>query len=189
MVGAALRKYRENLDTALEDAARLLDCDRSKVSRIETGHRGIRPRELRELLTEYGVPDSEQAALVAIARRGGQRGWWDAYSHVLPEAFVDYVIMESAASEIMIYDAQLVPGLLQTEDYARAVAAAEPGYATDKQRDDAATGKAIRRQTILSGDLVQARSKVRRGRTIRPGGGLPWSSVRAPCARRSAGRP
>ena len=55
----------------------MLECDRSKISRVETGQRGIRPKELRELLTEYGVPgDREQAALVAIASRDGQRGWW-----------------------------------------------------------------------------------------------------------------
>ena len=69
LVGGALRRYRENAGYTLEDAARVLECDRSKISRIETGQRGIRPKELRELLAEYGVPDSEQAALVAIASR------------------------------------------------------------------------------------------------------------------------
>src|SRR5580704_19455098 len=101
LVGNALRRYRENVGYALEDAARVLECDRSKISRIETGQRGIRPKELRELLTEYGVPDREQAALVAIASRGGRRGWWHPYTDVLPGPYLDYVIMESAASEIM----------------------------------------------------------------------------------------
>ena len=68
LLGGALRRYRENLGYALDDAARILECDRSKISRIETGQRGIRPKELRELLTEYGVPDREQAALLAIAQ-------------------------------------------------------------------------------------------------------------------------
>ncbi len=150
LVGGALRRYRENVGYALEDAARVLECDRSKISRIETGQRGIRPKELRELLTEYGVPDSEQAALVAIASRGGQRGWWHPYADILPEAYLDYVIMESAASEIMTYEAQVIPELLQTDDYARAIAAAEPGYATDQQREDAVAAKAIRQQVMLS---------------------------------------
>ena len=143
-----MRRYRENVGYALEDAARVLECDRSKISRIETGQRGIRPKELRELLTEYGVPDSEQAALVAIAGRG-QRGWWHPYADILPEAYLDYVIMESAASEIMTYEAQVIPGLLQTDDYARAIAAAEPGYATDQQREDAVAAQAIRCQVVL----------------------------------------
>jgi len=149
LVGGALRRHREKAGYALEDAARVLECDRSKISRIETGQRGIRPKELRELLTEYGVPDPEQAALVTIASRGGQRGWWHPYADVLPGAYLDYVIMESAAAEIMTYEAQVVPDLLQTDDYTRAVTAAEPGYATDQQRQDAMAAKAMRRQAVL----------------------------------------
>src|ERR1700719_2104107 len=151
LVGGALRRYRENVGYALEDAARVLECDRSKISRIETGQRGIRPKELRELLTEYSVPESEQAALVAIASRGGRRDWWHPYADILSEAYLDYVIMESAASEIMVYEAQLVPDLLQTDEYARAIAAAEPGYVTDQQREDAVAAKAMRRQAVLGG--------------------------------------
>jgi transcriptional regulator with XRE-family HTH domain len=151
LVGGALRRYRENMGYALEDAARVLECDRSKISRIETGQRGIRPKELRELLAEYGVPDSEQGALVAIASRGGQRGWWHPYADILSEAYMDFVIMESAASEIMTYEAQLVPDLLQTDEYARAIADAEPGYTTAGQREDAVAAKAVRRQVVLGG--------------------------------------
>ena len=153
LVGTALRRYRENVGYALEDAAQVLECDRSKISRIETGQRGIRPKELRELLIEYGVPVSEQLALLAIVGRGGrgdQRGWWDHYTHVLSEAYLDYIIMESAASEIMVYEAQLVPDLLQTDDYAAALARAEPGL-TAEQREDTVAAKAVRRQAVLGG--------------------------------------
>jgi transcriptional regulator with XRE-family HTH domain len=151
LVGGALRRYRENVGYSLEDAARVLECDRSKISRIETGQRGIRPKELRELLTEYGVSASEQLALLAIASRGGPRTWWHPYSEIMSDAYLDYVIMESAASEIMVYEAQLIPDLLQTDDYARAIAAAEPGYLTDQQREDAVAAKAVRRQVVLGG--------------------------------------
>jgi transcriptional regulator with XRE-family HTH domain len=121
---------------ALEDAARVLECDRSKISRIETGQRGIRPKELRELLAEYGAPESDQAVLVAIASRGGQRGWWHPFA---------------GSSEVMVYEAQLVPDLLQTDEYARAIAAAEPGYTTAEQREDAVAAKAVRRLGVLTG--------------------------------------
>ncbi len=151
LVGGALRRYRESVGYALEDAARVLECDRSKISRIETGQRGIRPKELRELLAEYGVPASEQLALVAIASRGGQHSWWHPYAEVLTDDYLDYVIMESAAAEIMTYEAQLIPDLLQTDEYARAIAAAEPGYLTDQQREDAVAAKAVRRQAVLNG--------------------------------------
>jgi transcriptional regulator with XRE-family HTH domain len=151
LVGSALRRYRENVGYALEDAARVLECDRSKISRIETGQRGIRPKELRELLAEYGVPEGDQAALVAIASRGGQRGWWHPYAGSFSEAYLDYIIMESVAAEIMAYEAQLVPDLLQTDDYARAIAAAEPGYTTSEQREDAIAAMNVRRQGVLTG--------------------------------------
>ena len=156
-----MRRYRENVGYALEDAARVLECDRSKISRIETGQRGIRPKELRELLTEYGVPDREQAALVAIASRGGQRGWWHPYADVLPGPYLDYVIMESAAAEIMTYEAQVVPDLLQTDDYARAIAAAaEPGHATEPEREEAAAARATRRQAVLGGSAERRLSVI-----------------------------
>jgi transcriptional regulator with XRE-family HTH domain len=151
LVGGALRRYRENIGYTLEDAARVLECDRSKISRIETGQRGIRPKELRELLTEYGVLAREQLALVAIASRGGRNNWWHPYANTVTDAYLDYVIMESAASEIMVYEAQLIPDLLQTDEYARAVAAAEPSYLTDQQREDAVAAQAARRQAMLSG--------------------------------------
>jgi transcriptional regulator with XRE-family HTH domain len=151
LVGTALRRYRENVGYALEDSARVLECDRSKISRIETGQRGIRPKELRELLTEYGVSEGEQAALLSLARRSGQRGWWDEYGDVLPEAFLDYVIMESAAVEVMTYEAQLVPDLLQTGDYAQAIAAAAPGGDADGRSERTAAAKAIRQEAILRG--------------------------------------
>src|SRR6201985_2074852 len=102
--GGALRRYRENLGYTLEDVARVLECDRSKVSRIETGQRGIRPKELRELLTEYGVPPAERDALLAIAHRGRDSGWWLDYRDVLSADAQDYVIMEIAASEILVYE-------------------------------------------------------------------------------------
>ena len=74
LVGGALRRYRENLGYTLDDAARILECDRSKISRIETGQRGIRGKELRELLAEYGIDDQQQAILAALADpRGAPR--------------------------------------------------------------------------------------------------------------------
>jgi transcriptional regulator with XRE-family HTH domain len=151
LVGGALRRYREGIGYTLEDAARILECDRSKISRIETGQRGIRPKELRELLTEYGVPAGEQRALVAIASRGGRSSWWHSYPDLVTGAYLDYVILESAASEIMAYQAQLVPDLLQTDEYARAIADAEQGDLTGQQREDAVAAQAARRQAVLGG--------------------------------------
>jgi transcriptional regulator with XRE-family HTH domain len=150
LIGSALRRYRENLGYALADAAGVLECDRSKISRIETGQRGIRPKELRELLTEYGVPRTEQSALVRLAGHGGARvNWWDEFADLLPEVLIDYIVMESAAAEIMTYDAQVIPGLLQTAGYARAIVAADPGYAGDAQRELVVATQRRRQETVL----------------------------------------
>jgi transcriptional regulator with XRE-family HTH domain len=180
LVGGALRRYRENMGYALEDAARVLECDRSKISRIETGQRGIRPKELRELLAEYGVPEGEQDALVAIASRSGQHGWWQPYADILSEAYLDYVIMESAAAEIMAYEAQLVPDLLQTGDYARAIAAAEPGYTTAEQRESALAAKAVRRRVVLGGGSAGSKGPMGRRLSVILGEGALHQAVGGP---------
>jgi hypothetical protein len=119
LVGAALRRHRESIGFPLDTAASILDCDRSKVSRIETGQRGIRAKELRELLSEYGVPDAEQDILQAIARAGRAGGdWWRSYGDVLPEPAQDYILLESRASDVMVYEPLRIPELLQTANYA-----------------------------------------------------------------------
>jgi transcriptional regulator with XRE-family HTH domain len=150
LLGAALRRYRENLGYGLDEAAQILECDRSKISRIETGQRGIRAKELRELLAEYGVPDGEQAALLAVAHGGREHGWWQDYPDVLAEAGQDYVIMETAATEILAYDSHQIPDLLQTHAYARAVAAADPACAGDEQQAHAVEVKLIRQRIVLA---------------------------------------
>src|SRR5437879_7201052 len=94
LVGTALRRYRERLGYALDDAARVLECDRSKISRIETGQRGIRAKELRELLTEYGVGEQEQHTLESIAHADRRCGWWLPCTETLPAALLDYLILE-----------------------------------------------------------------------------------------------
>jgi transcriptional regulator with XRE-family HTH domain len=151
LLGSALREYRTNLGWDLDEAARILACDRSKISRIETGDRGIRAKELRELLTEYGVPATEQEALLAIAHRGRESGWWLDYRDVLPPDAQDYVMLEIAASEILLYAAAGVPDLLQTLDYMRAVAAADARWTTSDQRAHATEVKLNRQRIVVAG--------------------------------------
>lgn len=149
LVGAALRHHRENVNLTLSDAAAILECDKSKISRIETGHRGIRLRELRELLTEYGTSEEEQDALAPLAGGAGQHGWWDDYTDILSGAFLDCLIIESVASEIVTYQAQQVPVLLQTEDYARAVAGVSPDVPAEWE-DRMAQSVLARQRTVLT---------------------------------------
>jgi hypothetical protein len=95
-----------------------LRCSASKISRIETGMSGISQREVRDILVAYGVAGDHVEVLVEMAREAKQRGWWQLYGSVLTSA---YVGMESAADEIWSYEVLVVPGLLQTADYARAM--------------------------------------------------------------------
>jgi transcriptional regulator with XRE-family HTH domain len=166
LLGSALREYRESLGYHLDEAARILECDRSKISRIETGERGIRAKELRELLTEYGVPATEQEALLAIAHRGRESGWWLDYHDVLSPAAQDYVIMEIAATEILAYEPHQVPDLLQTPDYMRAAAAVDPRYTSDEQRAHAMEVKLNRQRIVVAGrapslDIVMTEGALR----------------------------
>lgn len=149
LVGAALRRYREARGYGLDDAARILECDRSKISRIETGHRGIRGKELRELLTEYKVDDGEQAALLAVASHGQDPGRWLEYRDVLTGSGEDFVIMESAAAEILGHEPHRVPALLQTPAYARMMADADPAFTGDAQREQAVEVTMARQQVVL----------------------------------------
>ncbi|HEY6792721.1 MAG TPA: helix-turn-helix transcriptional regulator [Trebonia sp.] len=149
LLGSALRAYRESAGYELSQAARILDCDRSKVSRIETGQRGIGSGELRELLTEYGVPGDEQAALAVIAHHGHDDGWWQGFRDVLSSAGRDLAIMEAAATEILAFQPQHVPDLLQTEEYARALAHADPACSGDGQRARVVEAKLVRQAVVL----------------------------------------
>ena len=156
LVGAALRRYREHAGYGLEDAANVLECDRSKISRIETGQRGIRARELRDLLDEYGIGESEQLTLTAIADpRSARHGWWQDYADIVPAAHQDLMIMETLASEIFIYDPQQVPDLLQTQDYARAVAESDPDM-PEPGTLDRLTEMSITRQQVIMNERCTA---------------------------------
>jgi transcriptional regulator with XRE-family HTH domain len=148
VAGAALRRYREAIGYQLEDAARVLDCDRSKISRIETGLRGIRPPELRVLLEEYGVDARDLDDLIAITGRRTGRGWWDEYADVLPADMRDYLALEAAATRLLVYEPQRIPALLQTQAYALDLASADPGL-TDASRNRAAEVVLIRQQAVL----------------------------------------
>jgi len=135
LAGAALRRFREQAGCTIDDAARLLACDRSKISRIETGQRGIRPGELRDLLAGYGVDGPRRNGLLAIARHGRQAGWWQSGSHAADDGYHGLIGLAGAGTCVWAYDPQLVPALLQTGDYARAIAAASLIHESSDQRE------------------------------------------------------
>ncbi len=122
LLGAQLRRLREDRGISREDAGYQIRASDSKMSRLERGRVGFKERDVADLLTIYGVhEDHERAALLELARRANAPVWWQSYSDVVPTWFEVYVGLEDGASRIRTYEVQFVPGLLQTEDYARAV--------------------------------------------------------------------
>src|SRR6516165_10665329 len=121
VLGSQLHRLRESRGITAEQAADAIRGSHSKISRMEHGRVGFKERDVGDLLTLYGVTDSEErAALLNLAREANTPGWWHAYSDILPSWLEPYVGLEAAASVIRTYQIQLVPGLLQTESYARA---------------------------------------------------------------------
>jgi transcriptional regulator with XRE-family HTH domain len=122
LLGAQLRRLREARRFSLEEAGYVIRASHSKISRLETGRVGFKDRDIADLLTFYGVTDEqEREELRSLAARANAPGWWSNYSDVVPTWFEEYIGLEEAASQIRAYEVQFVPGLLQTEDYARGV--------------------------------------------------------------------
>ena len=117
-LASELRRLREAAGLTIDEVGDKLECSASKISRIETGHVGVTPRDVRDMLELYPIDTDQREALVQLAREARKKGWWHAYNEVFTGSFVG---LESDASSLHAHQALLVPGLLQTEDYTRAV--------------------------------------------------------------------
>ncbi|HEY9337887.1 MAG TPA: helix-turn-helix transcriptional regulator [Kribbella sp.] len=127
MLGGHLRELRERAGVSRTDAGWAIRASESKISRLELGRVGFKERDVADLLTLYGVQDArERDRLLALAREANDPGWWHRYGDVTPEWFDAYLGLEATAELIRTYEIQFVPGLLQTADYARAVAQLSP---------------------------------------------------------------
>jgi transcriptional regulator with XRE-family HTH domain len=122
LVGAELRRLRTAKGLSREEAGAAIRASEWKIHRLENGQVSFKEHDIVDLLRLYGVTDADEVAeFVALAREANTPGWWQRYGDVLPQWFRTYVDLESAASLIRTYEGQLVPGLLQTDDYIRAV--------------------------------------------------------------------
>jgi transcriptional regulator with XRE-family HTH domain len=117
-LASELRRLREAAGLTIDEVGDKLECSASKISRIETGHVGVTPRDVRDMLELYPIDPDAREALVQLAREARKKGWWHAYNEVFTGSFVG---LEADASSLHAYQALLVPGLLQTEDYTRCV--------------------------------------------------------------------
>lgn len=148
-LGSELRKLREARGLTAEEVAAKLLVSQSKISRLENGRRSISQRDVRDLCEVYGVNDEALVeGLMAMARESRQRGWWHAFGD-LPYSV--YIGLEDEASSIRTYESLLVPGLLQTEAYARASVA---GIQPDRDADavERRVEVRMRRQERVTGE-------------------------------------
>jgi transcriptional regulator with XRE-family HTH domain len=122
VLGGHLRRLREQAGMTTERAAASIRGSHSKISRMEHGRVGFKERDISDLLTLYGVTDGpEREALLKLAKDANTPGWWQAYSDILPTWVEPYFGLEAAASFIREFELQFVPGILQIEEYAKAV--------------------------------------------------------------------
>jgi len=133
LLGSRLRRLREASGIPAADAAYQIRASLAKISRMELGRISFKERDVTDLLHLYGVTDPhERDALIYLTRHANEDPWWSEYSDVLPGWFETYLALEEAAAAIRTYDAGHIPALLQTEDYARALAGqASPGGTAD----------------------------------------------------------
>jgi hypothetical protein len=149
VLGGHLRRLREEAFITTEQAAGAIRGSHSKISRMEHGRVGFKERDIEDLLTLYGITEGEEREiLVRLAREANTPGWWQGYSDILPHWVEPYFGLEAAASFIRSWELQFVPGLLQTEAYARAII--RLGNATSEEDVVRRAEARLARQDILN---------------------------------------
>ncbi|MGK4582697.1 helix-turn-helix domain-containing protein [Kitasatospora sp. HPMI-4] len=152
-LGSELRRLRESAGKTTEDAAGALKCSRAKISRIETGAVGIRRLDLGILLDLYGIAESrDRDVLERLARDSKKRGWWHDYGDTIPPAYADFLGLEGDARYIRTWQPLVLPGLLQTEDYARALLAANPAAVRPERIDQLVEVRMERKDVLVKPD-------------------------------------
>jgi transcriptional regulator with XRE-family HTH domain len=172
-LGIQLRQLRQAGHVTTAEAAEVIRATPSKISRLERGRTTARQRDVADLLSLYGVTDpAEREELLELARQTSAPGWWQQYGDVLPRWFASYIGLETAASVIRSYELQFVPGLLQTEEYARAVISISNAHASAEEIAHRVSLR-MRRQELLT----------------RPGAPEMWAVLDEAALRRSPGGP
>lgn len=146
-IGEELRILRKKANYTLDDAAKVINASPSKVSRIETGHRSVSPVEVSALVAVYKADPRKRDQLLALAEESGEIGWWQGNRAQYAKEKRTLITLESKAESIVHFDLTLIPGLLQTAEYTRAVML-ECGYVPQEDIDDGMTTR-LRRQSVL----------------------------------------
>jgi transcriptional regulator with XRE-family HTH domain len=171
-LGRNLRELRMTSRLTVKAAASKLEWSEAKLWRIESGLTSLRSHDAETMCKVYGAPETLTEALTGLAKETKARGWWHAYGDVIPESFDLYIGLEEAAARLSSYASELVPGLLQTEDYARTLIQADnPGVPDDEI--ERRVHVRIARQTLLTRFLAPPKIEVTLNEAVlrRPVGG------------------
>lgn len=172
LVGAHLRRLREDRGISREDAGYTIRASGSKISRMELGRVALKERDVADLLTLYGVSGAPECGTVLeLARRASVPGWWRAFSDYVPNWFEPYLGLEQGASVIRSYEIQCIPGLLQTEDYARAIIGLGHRAAGEEEAEARVRLRMRRQQIITRPDPARLWAIIDEGALRRPVGG------------------
>ncbi|MFI5822863.1 helix-turn-helix domain-containing protein [Streptomyces rishiriensis] len=153
-LGTALREAREKAGINPEQAARTIHGDKSKISRIETGRHRVSRLELETLMDLFTVTDSKTRAwLVALSAEGQRRSWWRTHGDRLEQDFKELLTLEEDAQRIVAFQPQVLPGLIQTKDYAASVISSNDPALADEEVEFF-TNVRLRRQEIFKRDTL-----------------------------------
>ncbi|WP_075824614.1 helix-turn-helix domain-containing protein [Streptomyces acidiscabies] len=171
-MGRYLRDLRNQARLTVRVAARKLEWSEAKMWRIETGQTSLRSLDVEAMCKVYGAPADLCTALIGLAKETKARGWWHSYGDVMPEGFDLFIGLEEAASELSWYESDLIPGLLQTADYAHAIIRADNPEAEDEEIERRVNLR-IARQVLLSRSTEPTRLDVALSESVlrRPVGG------------------
>ncbi|HUC23643.1 MAG TPA: helix-turn-helix transcriptional regulator [Streptosporangiaceae bacterium] len=152
-----LRSRREAASLTIDEVADRLEWSTAKISRIENARVTVLPRDVKFLLKTYGLSEDDEVwdVLLTLARESRQRGWWQQYGEAVPDWFEVYVGLEAEAADIFGYDAEFVPGILQTEEYAWAVHQAQMIGATNEEINRLVKVRMTRQELLTSDDAPQ----------------------------------
>ncbi|HEX6471329.1 MAG TPA: helix-turn-helix transcriptional regulator [Streptosporangiaceae bacterium] len=172
LLGARLRALREARGVSSTEAGRAIRASASKISRLESGKVGFKERDIADLLRLYGVTDQDEfTATASLAREANKPDWWHRYSDVLPNWFEVYISLEAAATLIRSYEVQFVPGLLQVEDYARAVIELGFPEARDRELEQRVSLRMARQRCLFEPNAPRLWTVVDEAALRRPLGG------------------
>ena len=150
-LAAELRRLRERADLTGDEVAGRLAWSAAKISRIETAKTGVKIADVQRLVELYGVADTHGEELLSLARDAERRGWWEAYSDALPENLAAFLGMEAEAESASQWESYVIPGVFQTEDYARqTVLAVQPVMAVPPSQVEARVEARLLRQQVLT---------------------------------------